>query len=80
MTWRWGCTFFLFMWTIRIPFTPFPVYINLPVCLVALIILALSLRGVEFKISPNSTVPKLLKSFDFIGLYVILHTLRKVIH
>ncbi|KAF9568705.1 amino acid permease ScVBA-like protein [Agrocybe pediades] len=46
-------------------------YINLPVCVVASLILALSLRGVEFKRSPT-TISRLLKTFDFVGLFLFM--------
>ena len=44
------------------------VYINLPVCLIAFIVLALSLRGVEFQRAEDSGWQTFIQRFDFVGL------------
>ena len=44
------------------------VYINLPVCLIAFIVLAPSLRGVEFQRTEDSGWQTFIQRFDFVGL------------
>jgi len=46
------------------------VYLNLPVCIVAWILIMLSLRNVSFGPVKSATWQDLALHFDFIGLYV----------
>ncbi|PPQ90416.1 hypothetical protein CVT25_014934 [Psilocybe cyanescens] len=47
-------------------------YINLPICFLAVVILALSLRRVELTRASNASWRVLAKSFDFIGLVLFM--------
>lgn len=44
------------------------VYINLPICLFALIVLSTSLRGIELKRASDASWSTLIQRFDFGGL------------
>ena len=46
----------------------FKVYMNLPICLVAFIVLAISLRTVNLDRNSNASWRELAATFDFIGL------------
>jgi hypothetical protein len=46
------------------------VYLNLPICFVAFVVLAISLRGAELDCSKDASWQTFLTKFDFLGLYV----------
>jgi len=46
----------------------FKVYMNLPICLVASIVLVISLRNVNLDGGPNTSWRELATKFDFVGL------------
>ena len=69
LSWRWGCK--RQESCFRIDFLIcLPVYINLPVCLVALLVLIVSLRNVHLGDTPDASWRALVEKFDFGGLYV----------
>ncbi|KAH9487097.1 putative MFS-type transporter [Psilocybe cubensis] len=47
-------------------------YINLPICFLAVVILSLSLRRVEFAKASNTSWQELTRRFDFIGLLLFM--------
>lgn len=53
------------------------VYLNLPVCLVALAVLILALRGVDVGVSQETSWRRFAHTFDFLGLYVSLTPTRQ---
>ena len=48
------------------------VFINIPICLVASVVLVISLRSVDLDRSSDTSWRELATKFDFIGLWVIL--------
>ena len=65
--WRWGCKSGIIYIFFEMSQSSL-VYINLPVCFVALVILAASLRGVQLKQASDVTWQTLAQKFDFLGL------------
>ena len=51
---------------------PGPVYINLPVCLLALAVIAFALRGINVGAAQPTSWAKFSRNFDFLGLYVFV--------
>lgn len=49
---------------------PLSVYLNLPICLVAFVVLLISLRGISLGKSDDASWRKLARKFDFGGLWV----------
>jgi hypothetical protein len=47
---------------------PLTVFLNLPICLIGALVLALSLSGVELEGPKGASWKEFLRKFDFIGL------------
>ena len=68
ISWRWGCEFkFIHMFS-RCHNYSYLVFINLPICFVAFVILVTSLRGVQLKQASDASWKTLAQKFDFLGL------------
>jgi len=69
--WRWSCMCILRSFVkslVLMHASVFAVYMNLPICLVAFIVLVISLRTVNLDRNSNTSWRELTTKFDFIGL------------
>jgi hypothetical protein len=66
ISWRWACESSVAL--VKVVTHDHIVYINLPICVVALVVLLISLRSVDVQRTSDTSWQKFGQKFDFAGL------------